>query len=190
MAANRLMACWYDVAARYCKPSPDPLLRLALFEPDIPQNTGTLLRLAACFAVPIDLIGPFGFVLDDRRLKRAALDYAAQATICRHASWAAFLAERSCGSRLVLLTTRGGVKLHRFAFAAGDTLLLGRESAGVPEFVHRMADARVRIPMRAGARSLNVAVAGAIALTEALRQTGGLDALCGAFDHTGQQTDM
>jgi tRNA (cytidine/uridine-2'-O-)-methyltransferase len=165
-------------------------LRLALFEPDIPQNAGALLRVAACFGVPIDLIEPFGFVPDDRRIKRAALDYAARATICRHDSWAAFLARRGSDSRLVLLTTRGSVMLHRFAFAAGDTLLLGRESAGVPEFVHRMADARVRIPMRAGARSLNVAVAGAIALTEALRQTGGLDALCGAFDHTGQQTDM
>ena len=148
-------------------------MRLALFEPDIPQNTGTLLRLAACFAVPVDLIEPFGFVLDDRRLKRAALDYAARATICRHNSWAAFLARRDPGSRLVLLTTRGGVALHRFAFAAEDTLLLGRESAGVPDFVHRAAQARVAIPMQAGARSLNVALAGAIALAEALRQTGG-----------------
>lgn len=148
-------------------------LRLALFEPDIPQNAGTLLRLAACFAVPVDLIGPFGFVLDDRRLKRAMLDYAALATICRHDSWAGFLARRDGGSRLVLLTTRGSVALHRFAFAAADTLLLGRESAGVPDFVHRSAAARVVIPMQQGARSLNVAVAGAIALAEALRQTGG-----------------
>ncbi|MGE0261043.1 MAG: tRNA (cytidine(34)-2'-O)-methyltransferase [Alphaproteobacteria bacterium] len=154
-------------------------MRLALFEPDIPQNTGALLRVAACFGVPIDLIEPFGFVADDRRIRRAALDYAARATICRHASWQAFLAGRCDGSRLVLLTTRGGETLHRFAFAAGDTLLLGRESAGVPEHVHRAADARVRIPMREGARSLNVAVAGAIALAEALRQTGGFDALCG-----------
>jgi tRNA (cytidine/uridine-2'-O-)-methyltransferase len=165
-------------------------LRLALFEPDIPQNTGTLLRLAACFAVPVDLIGPFGFVLDDRRLRRAALDYAAQATICRHESWAAFLARRDTGSRLVLLTTRGGAMLHRFTFAAGDTLLLGRESAGVPGFVHQRAEARVRIPMREGVRSLNVAVAGAIALAEALRQTGGFDALCGGFDRAGEPTDM
>ena len=90
-------------------------LRLALFEPDIPQNTGALLRVAACFAVPIDLIEPFGFVLDDRRIKRAALDYAEQAAICRHASWAAFLAQRDAGSRLVLLTTHGSVRLHRFS---------------------------------------------------------------------------
>ncbi|MGD9616502.1 MAG: tRNA (cytidine(34)-2'-O)-methyltransferase [Alphaproteobacteria bacterium] len=165
-------------------------MRLALFEPDIPQNTGTLLRLAVCFAVPVDLIGPFGFVLDDRRFKRAALDYAARATIYRHDSWAAFLARRDRDSRLVLLTTRGGMPLHRFAFVGGDTLLLGRESAGVPEFVHEDADARVRIPMREGARSLNVAVAGAIALAEALRQTGGFDALCAGFDGTGEQGDI
>jgi tRNA (cytidine/uridine-2'-O-)-methyltransferase len=167
----------------------DPLLRLALFEPDIPQNTGALLRVAACFGVPVDLIEPFGFVLDDRRIRRAALDYAARATICRHVTWAAFLARRHSGSRLVLLTTRGSVPLHRFAFAADDTLLLGRESAGVPDVVHERADARVRIPMRAGARSLNVAVAGAIALAEALRQTGALETLCGGFDRTGEQAD-
>jgi tRNA (cytidine/uridine-2'-O-)-methyltransferase len=165
-------------------------LRLALFEPDIPQNTGALLRVAVCFGVPIDLIEPFGFVADDRRIRRAALDYAARATICRHSSWAAFLAQRDPGSRLVLLTTHGSAKLHHFAFAPGDTLLLGRESAGVPDFVHRRADARVRIPMRQGARSLNVAVAGAIALAEALRQIGGLDALCGAFDGAGAPADM
>jgi tRNA (cytidine/uridine-2'-O-)-methyltransferase len=148
-------------------------LRLALFEPDIPQNTGALLRLAACFAVAVDLIEPLGFVLDDRRLRRAALDYAARAAIRRHPSWIAFLAARDPGSRLVLLTTGGSEPFHRFAFAAGDTLLLGRESAGVPEFVHRAAAARVMIPLAPGARSLNVAMAGAIALAEALRQTGG-----------------
>jgi tRNA (cytidine/uridine-2'-O-)-methyltransferase len=144
-----------------------------MFEPDIPQNTGTLLRLAACFAVPVDLIEPFGFVLDDRRLRRAALDYAARATICRHISWPAFVAARDPASRLILLTTQGDASLYRFAFAPGDTLLLGRESAGVPGFVHECAAARLAIPMQPGARSLNVAVAGAIALAEALRQTGG-----------------
>lgn len=148
-------------------------MRLALFEPDIPQNTGALLRLAACFAVPVDLIEPCGFLLDDKRLRRAALDYAASATICRHPSWSAFVANRPPGSRLVLLTTQGSVPLPRFIFAAGDTLLLGRESAGVPDFVHRAAAARVVIPLAAGARSLNVGMAGAIALAEALRQTGG-----------------
>jgi tRNA (cytidine/uridine-2'-O-)-methyltransferase len=153
-------------------PPPQNSLRLALYEPDIPQNTGTLIRLAACFDVPVDLIEPCGFLLDDRRLRRALLDYAALATIRRHESWGAFAARRDPESRLVLLTTAGDVPLYDFAFAAGDTLLLGRESAGVPDFVHRAAAARVRIPLRPGARSLNVAVAGAIALSEALRQTG------------------
>ena len=148
-------------------------MRLALYEPDIPQNAGALLRLAACFAVPVDLIEPLGFLLDDRRLRRAALDYAQRATIRRHSSWRAFLAARNPQSRLVLLTTAGEVPLHRFAFAADDTLLLGRETGGVPECVHRAAAARVVIPIAAGLRSLNVALAGAIALAEALRQTGG-----------------
>ena len=147
-------------------------MRLALFEPDIPQNTGALLRLAACFGVEVDLIEPFGFVLDDRRLRRAVLDYAARVRVRRHASWGAFIAARDANSRLVLLTTHGAVPLHRFAFAACDTLLLGRESAGVPDFVHDSAAARVVIPLQPGKRSLNVAMAGAIALHEALRQTG------------------
>jgi len=148
-------------------------LRLALYEPDIPQNTGALLRLAACLGVPVDLIEPLGFLLDDRRLKRAALDYAALATVRRHVSWSTFVAARDARSRLVLLTTRGATALHRFAFAPGDALLLGRESAGVPDFVHEAVAARVVIPLVPGARSLNVALDGAIALAEALRQTGG-----------------
>jgi len=149
-------------------------LRLALYEPDIPQNTGALIRLAACFGVPLDLIEPAGFLLDDRRLRRAALDYAPRATLRRHASWEGFLGEREPGSRLVLMTTTGAVPLHQFGFAASDTILLGRESAGVPDFVHREAAARVVITLRPGARSLNVAQAGAIALFEALRQTAQL----------------
>jgi len=151
-------------------------LRLALYEPDIPQNTGALLRLAACFGVGVDLIEPLGFLLDDRRLKRAALDYADLAAIVRHSSWTQFRADRSPESRLVLMTTSGSTPLHRFDFAATDTILLGRESAGVPETVHMAADARVVIPLRSEARSLNVAQAGAIALFEALRQTGRLPA--------------
>jgi tRNA (cytidine/uridine-2'-O-)-methyltransferase len=151
-------------------------LRLALFEPDIPQNTGALLRLAACFGVAVDLIEPCGFLLDDRRLKRAALDYSALASVRRHPSWAAFLAGRALPSRLVLMTTKGDMPLHRFAFAADDTILLGRESAGVPAAVHRAADARIVIPLRPPARSLNVALAGAVALAEALRQTGAFPA--------------
>jgi tRNA (cytidine/uridine-2'-O-)-methyltransferase len=147
-------------------------VRLALFEPDIPQNTGALLRLAACFGVAVDVIEPCGFLLDDRRLKRAALDYAADLVLCRHVSWPAFLACRESRSRLILMTTAGTVALHHFTFAADDTILLGRESAGVPEAVHRAAAARVVIPLRRGVRSLNVALAGAIALAEGLRQTG------------------
>lgn len=147
-------------------------MRLALFEPDIPQNTGALLRLAACFDVAVDLIGPLGFLLDDRRLRRAALDYGEMAALRRHESWQAFMTERERSSRLVLMTTAGTVPLQHFAFAADDTILLGRESAGVPEKVHRAAAARIVIPLRRGARSLNVAMAGAIALAEALRQTG------------------
>ena len=151
-------------------------MRLALYEPDIPQNTGALLRLAACFGVGVDLIEPLGFLYDDRRLKRAALDYAALAAVRRHASWAAFCADRAADSRLVLMTTSGDIALDRFAFAVGDTILLGRESAGVPQQVHEAVDARLAIPLRGGARSLNVALTGAIALYEALRQTGGLPA--------------
>ena len=149
-------------------------MRLALYEPDIPQNTGALLRLAACFGVAVDLIEPFGFVYDDRRLKRAALDYAALAAVQRHSSWAAFLAARPVDSRLVLMTTQGAVPLNRFVFMPGDTILLGRESVGVPQQVHDAVAARVVIPLRGEARSLNVALAGAMALYEALRQTGGL----------------
>jgi tRNA (cytidine/uridine-2'-O-)-methyltransferase len=149
-------------------------LRLALYEPDIPQNTGTLLRLAACFGVGVDLIEPLGFLLDDRRLKRASLDYADLAAVTRHSSWAQFYAARDAESRLILMTTAGSVPLHRFAFATTDTILLGRESAGVPEAVHMAADARLVIPLQSGARSLNVALAGAIALHEALRQVGRL----------------
>jgi tRNA (cytidine/uridine-2'-O-)-methyltransferase len=152
-------------------------LRLALFEPDIPQNTGALLRLAACFGVEVDLIEPFGFVFDDRRLRRALLDYAARVRMHRHASWMAFITARDPSSRLVLLTTHATVPLHRFAFTTADTLLLGRETAGAPDFVHDAAAARVVIPLHAGNRSLNVAMAGAIALHEALRQTGLLPAI-------------
>ena len=147
-------------------------MRLALFQPDIPQNTGALLRLAACLAVEVELIEPCGFLLDDRRLKRAVLDYAAFLRVRRHLSWEAFLADRGASSRLILMTTSGTIALHRFGFMPEDTILLGRESAGVPEAVHRTAAARVVIPLRRPARSLNVALAGAIALAEALRQTG------------------
>jgi tRNA (cytidine/uridine-2'-O-)-methyltransferase len=149
-------------------------MRLALFEPDIPQNTGTMLRLAACLQVAVDVIGPTGFDMTDRTLRRAGLDYLAQADISRHDTFEAFDAARILrASRLVLLTTHSTMTYVNFAFRADDTLLVGRESAGVPDAVHEAADARLRIPMRAGLRSLNVAVAAAIVLGEGLRQTGG-----------------
>jgi tRNA (cytidine/uridine-2'-O-)-methyltransferase len=150
-------------------------MRLALYEPDIPQNTGTMLRLAACLGVPVDLIEPCGFVWSDRRLRRSGMDYLEGVSLTRHASWAAFRADRGAG-RLVLLTTSGDVAHTGFAFRLSDTLLVGRESAGVPAEVHEAADARVVIPMVPGARSLNVALAAALALGEALRQTGQLAA--------------
>lgn len=146
-------------------------MRLALFEPDIPQNAGALLRLGACLGVGVDLIEPMGFVLDDRRLKRAGLDYIPRATWSRHPSWERFLAARGRG-RLILLTTKAATAYHSFAFQADDTLLLGRESAGAPAYVHEAAAARLKVPMLPGARSLNVALAAAIVLGEALRQTG------------------
>jgi len=145
-------------------------MRLALYQPDIPQNAGALLRLGACLGVGVDIIEPCGFVLDDRRLKRAAMDYLAHAEIRRHVSWDAYIRAARNG-RLVLLSTKARLPYHRFAFAATDTLLLGRESAGVPPEVAASADERVRIPMRPGLRSFNVALAAALALGEALRQT-------------------
>ena len=148
-------------------------MRLALYEPDIPQNTGTILRLAACLGVAVDVIQPAGFDLTDRALKRAGLDYLQHVEIERHQSFATFdRLRRQTGSRLVLLSTRGTTPYIDFAFTAPDVLLLGRESLGVPEGVHAAVDASVRIPMREGLRSLNVAVAAAMVLGEALRQTG------------------
>jgi len=147
-------------------------MRIALYQPDIPQNTGTILRLGACFGVPVDIIEPAGFPWDDARLRRAGMDYRDLAQVKRHISWSAFRAGHETG-RLVLLTTKGSVFHHRFSFAPDDILLLGRESAGVPEEVHAAADARIRIPMVAEARSLNVAVTAALVLGEALRQCGG-----------------
>ena len=150
-------------------------MRLALYQPDIPQNTGTILRLGACLGVGVDVIAPTAFDMTDRALRRAALDYLTHVQIARHATFAAFEgARRARGSRLILLTTHAEMAYTAFAFQRGDTLLLGRESAGVPPAVHRAADARLRIPMHANLRSLNVAVAAAMVLGEALRQVGTL----------------
>ena len=146
-------------------------MRLALYEPDIPQNAGTLIRLGACLGVGVDIIEPCGFVFTDRGLKRAGMDYLELAEIARHGSWEKFQA--NARGRIVLLTSKGATPYTQFAFAPDDILLLGRESAGVPPDVHDAADARLRIPLKPGLRSLNVALAGAIVLGEALRQTGG-----------------
>ena len=139
--------------------------RLVLFQPDIPQNTGTLLRMGACLDVAVEIIEPCGFVLSDKGLRRAGMDYLKLADIRRHSSWATYQAQRS--GRLVLLTTKADTVLHGFSFQPGDHLLLGQESAGAPPEVHA---ARVKIPMAPGARSLNIALAGAMVLGEALRQ--------------------
>jgi tRNA (cytidine/uridine-2'-O-)-methyltransferase len=151
-------------------------MRLALYEPDIPQNTGAVLRLAACFGVGVDIIEPCGFLLDDKRLRRVGMDYLDAVELVRHASWTRYLDARAradgIGGRLVLLTTAAATAYQDFRFAADDVLLCGRESAGVPDAVHETADARIRVPMAPGARSLNVAMAAAIVLGEALRQTG------------------
>ena len=147
-------------------------MRLALYEPDIPQNAGSLMRLGACLGVGIDLIEPCGFLLSDRGLKRAGMDYLKSADIRRHESWTRFCQSRQPESgRLVLLTTRGDMAYTDFAFRADDTLLVGRESAGVPDAVHAAASARLTIPLISGLRSLNVAQAAAMVLGEALRQT-------------------
>ena len=147
-------------------------MRLALYEPDIPQNAGSLMRLGACLEVGIDIIEPCGFLLSDRNFRRAGMDYLKSADICRHQSWTRFHEEFSARpGRLLLLTTKGDMAYTDFAFAPQDTLLVGRESAGVPQTVHDAVDARLVIPLRPGLRSLNVAQAAAMVLGEALRQT-------------------
>jgi tRNA (cytidine/uridine-2'-O-)-methyltransferase len=150
------------------------MVALALYQPDIPQNAGNIFRLGACLGVPVHVIGPAGFDMSDRTLRRAGLDYLDHAAILRHLDWHAFeAARRESGRRLVLLSTRGDRPYLDFAFSGNDILLLGRESAGVPEAVFAAAEARLVIPMRPGLRSLNVASAAAMALGEALRQTRG-----------------
>lgn len=149
-------------------------LAIALYEPDIPQNAGTLLRLGACLNVPVHFIGPAGFATTERAFRRAGLDYLDHATLVNHVDFAAFEDwRRGQGRRLILLTTRGEMRYTEFGFRPNDVLLCGRESSGVPERVHGAADARVRVPIRPHLRSLNVAVAAAIVVGEALRQIGG-----------------
>ena len=147
-------------------------MRLALYQPDQAGNVGTVIRLAACLGVPLDLIEPMGFPWGDKALKRAGMDYAELANVTRHADWAAF--EAGLTGRLVLFSTTGAVRLPEARFESGDNLLFGSESRGVPDTVHERAALRVRIPQMAGTRSLNLAVAAGIGLAEALRRTGQL----------------
>ncbi|MBV8840041.1 MAG: tRNA (cytidine(34)-2'-O)-methyltransferase [Alphaproteobacteria bacterium] len=147
-------------------------MQIALYEPDIAQNTGTILRLAACLDVAAHIIEPAGFPVSDRAFRRAGMDYLDQVTLTRHASWAAFEQwRRASGLRLVLMTTRATRSYLDHRFATTDVVLFGRESSGVPAAVHEAADERLRIPMRTGLRSLNIAMACAMVVGEALRQT-------------------
>lgn len=148
------------------------MIRIALYQPDIAQNTGTILRLCACLGIEAHIIEPAGFPASDRAFRRAGMDYLDQVAIVRHLDWPAFDGwRRQAGTRLVLFTTTGAQSHLDFAYRDGDVLLFGRESAGVPKAAHSAADARLVIPMRPGLRSLNVAMATAIAAAEALRQT-------------------
>jgi tRNA (cytidine/uridine-2'-O-)-methyltransferase len=144
-------------------------MRLVMYHPDIPQNLGTLLRFGACMGVSIEVIEPCGFPLDDRKIRRAGMDYIDHVRFIRHASWEEFLAENKA-ARKVLLTTKASVPYTEFAFAKDDILLVGSESAGVPEEVHQACEARVTIPMQPPMRSLNVAIAAAMVVGEGLRQ--------------------
>ncbi len=151
-----------------------PMPEIALYQPDIPQNTGTILRLAACMGVKVHLIEPAGFPLSDSALKRAGMDYLERAALTRHLDWTAFETWRQeADKRLLLLTTKTEQPYHAFDYRHDDILLLGRESSGSPQTVHDVADARLTIPMAEGMRSLNVAVSAGMVLGEALRQTDG-----------------
>ena len=150
-------------------------MRIALYEPDIPQNTATILRLAACLGIEADIVEPAGFPTSDRAFRRAGMDYLDRVSITRHSSWTSFEAwRRQQEARLILFTTSGALPYLDHNFRPSDILMFGRESAGVPEAVHQAADARLLIPMRPGLRSINVAMAAAMALGEAMRQTGRL----------------
>jgi len=144
-------------------------LKLAVFQPDIAQNLGSMIRLGACMAVPLDVIEPCGFPFSVKALRRSAMDYSVIAEINRHDSWQTYLENRAAG-RIILMTTEGANLLWDFRFQANDTILMGRESAGVPAYVHDQADAAIVIPMPGGGRSLNVAMSAGIAVAEALRQ--------------------
>ncbi|MCJ9671190.1 MULTISPECIES: tRNA (cytidine(34)-2'-O)-methyltransferase [unclassified Neorhizobium] len=148
-------------------------LRIALYQPDIPGNTGTILRLAACLGLSVDIIEPAGFDISDRNLKRSGMDYLENVTLARHVNWQRFDEWRKAnGRRVVLASTKAALPYTRFEFRPDDILFFGRESAGVPDNVHEAADARILIPMVEGQRSINVAMSAAMISGEALRQTG------------------
>jgi tRNA (cytidine/uridine-2'-O-)-methyltransferase len=170
MHENRAEACFIRAF-----PVGHDVMQIALFQPDIPQNTGTILRLCACLNVAAHIIEPAGFAVSDRTFRRAGMDYLDQVALTRHASWETFETWRRAASlRLILFTTRAGTGYLDHRYSRNDVLLFGRESAGVPEAVHAAADVRLTIPIRPGLRSLNVAMACAMAVGEALRQTGPL----------------
>lgn len=150
-------------------------MRLALFQPDIPQNTGTLLRLGACLDLPVDIIEPCGFIFNEKAMKRAGMDYLNMVSYRRHNSWEDFLSFRQNNpkeyGRIILLTTHASTPYTTFTFKPNDIILMGRESAGVPEAVHNIADSRLLIPMNKNARSINVALSAVMVIGEALRQT-------------------
>jgi tRNA (cytidine/uridine-2'-O-)-methyltransferase len=148
-------------------------MQLALYQPDIPQNVGSIFRLCACFDVVCHIIEPCGFIFDEKRIRATALDYFDQVRYERHASWEAFLISRLPASRLILMTSKASSYHHEFAFRPDDILLMGRESAGVPDSVRDQCGSHVRIPIKAGTRSLNVANAASIVMAECLRQTEG-----------------
>ena len=159
-----------DIDAKIIAPHPAKV-RLALYQPDIPQNTGTILRMAACLDLEAHLIDPAGFPISDRAFRRAGMDYLDAVTIHRHIGWTDFDAwRRKSGLRLVLATTKAATVFTQFTFTASDIIMLGRESAGVPDAVHDSADARIIIPMKESLRSINVAVSAAMIMGEALRQ--------------------
>lgn len=152
------------------------MIKLALYQPDIPQNVGAAMRLCACLGVSLEIIEPCGFVWDERKIRQAGMDYIDKVALSRHGSWTQFL-EANPDRRIVLMTTKADLSYTNFAFQDGDTLLAGRESAGVPDDIHDYANARIAIPMKNGLRSLNIVNAAAMVMGEALRQTGSLDKL-------------
>ena len=146
-------------------------MKIALYQPDIPQNCGAMMRLCACMGVSLDIIEPCGFLWDERKIRTSAMDYYDKAEITRHSSWEAFQQAYQGKARIILMSTKASQRYHEFSFEEGDILLAGRESAGVPDHVHEQADARVFIPMKQGLRSLNIVNATSMILGEALRQT-------------------